>query len=66
MMTLFRKIFWLGLFLVFTLGFVTLFDHNFYTTQQFSKDAKSEVSELMQMVHPIKRPKDTSDQIPAQ
>jgi hypothetical protein len=66
MLTLIRKLFWLSLFLIFTLGFVTLFDHGFVTSQKFSKDAQSEVSDLMQMVHPIKRPPDTSDQPPAQ
>ena len=62
MMTLLRKLFWLALFLVFTLGFVTFFDHGYATTKQFTADVKSEVNELMQMVHPIKRAKDKSDE----
>jgi hypothetical protein len=64
MITLIRKIFWLALFLVFTLGFVTFFDHGFTTGKQFTDDAKGEVNDLMALVHPIKRPKDTSDQLP--
>ena len=63
MITLIRKLFWAALFLVFTLGFVTLFDHGFITTSQFSADAKTEVNDLIQMVHPIKREKDKSDEI---
>jgi len=61
MTTLLRKLFWLGLFLVFTLGFVTFFDHSFYTTKQFTADAKSEVNELVEMCRPIKRAPDKSD-----
>jgi len=63
MITLIRKLFWLALFLVFTLGFVTLFDHGFITTTQFSKDAQSEVNDLITMVRPIKRAPDKSDQV---
>jgi hypothetical protein len=65
MITLIRKLFWLGLFLAFTLGFVTLFDHGFVTSKQFTADAKGEVNDLMAIVHPIKRPTDKTDQ-PAQ
>jgi hypothetical protein len=50
MMTLVRKLFWFALFLVFTLGFVTLFDHGFVTTKQFTDDAKSEVSDLKALI----------------
>ena len=63
MMTLIRKLFWFALFVVFTLGFVTLFDHGFVTTKQFSTDAKSEVSELVQVWRPIKREPDKSDEL---
>jgi hypothetical protein len=66
MMTLIRKLFWFGLFLVFTLGFVTLFDHGYVTSTQFIADAKGEAHDLMVMVRPIKRPPDKSDQIPPQ
>jgi hypothetical protein len=62
MITLIRKIFWIALFLVFTLGFVTLFDHGFGSGKQFTADAKSEVNDLVTMVHPIKRAPDKSDQ----
>jgi len=65
MITLIRKLFWLALFGAFTLGFVTLFDHGFITSKQFTADAKSEVGDLMTMLHPIKRAPDKSDQ-PAQ
>jgi len=64
MMTLLRKLFWVALFLVFTLGFVTLFDHGFVTTRQFTQDAKSEANDLAALVRPIKRPPDKSDELP--
>jgi hypothetical protein len=51
MTILLRKLFWLALFLVFTLGFVTLFDHGFTTTKQFSDDAQSEAHEVAQLWH---------------
>ena len=63
MMTLVRKLFWVALFLVFTLGFVTLFDHGFVTTNQFTADAKTEVNDLVQVWRPLPREKDQSDQI---
>jgi hypothetical protein len=63
MITLIRKLFWLALFLVFTLGFVTLFDHGFVTSKQFTSDAKGEVNDLVTMIRPIKRPPDKSDQV---
>ncbi len=62
MTTLIRKLFWIALFLVFTLGFVTLFDHGFVTGKQFTADAHSEVNDLMVMIRPIKRAPDKSDQ----
>ena len=62
MTTLFRKLFWLALFLVFTLGFVTFFDHGFVTGHQFTTDSRSEVNDLMVMVHPIKPSSDKTDQ----
>ena len=62
MTTLLRKLFWFALFLVFTLGFVTLWDHGFNSGKQFTADAKSEVADLMVMVHPIKRAPDKSDE----
>jgi hypothetical protein len=64
MITLIRKLFWFALFLVFTLGFVTLFDHGFATGKQFTDDAKGEVNDFIALVHPISRPKDASDQVP--
>jgi hypothetical protein len=65
MITLLRKLFWFALFVIFTLGFVTLWDHGFDSGKQFTTDAKSEFSDLMAMVgHPIKRPPDKSDEPP--
>jgi hypothetical protein len=64
MTTLIRKLFWIALFLVFTLGFVTFFDHGYSNTKQFTTDAKSEVNDLITMVKPIKRGPDKSDQLP--
>ncbi len=63
MLTLIRKLFWFALFLVFTLGFVTLFDYGPATTQLFIKDAQIEVNDLITMLHPIKRPPDKSDDL---
>jgi len=63
MITLFRKLFWVALFLVFTLGFVTLFDHGFVTARQFSTDAQTEVNDLVALCRPIKRAPDKSDEI---
>ena len=64
MMTLIRKLFWVGLFLVFTLGFVTLFDHGIpVTAHQFQVDAKTEVNDLLLLWHPIKRDKDKTDDL---
>jgi hypothetical protein len=63
MMTLLRKLFWFALFLVFTLGFVTLFDHGYTTNKQFTDDAKSEVADLRQLVQPIVHPKDKSGDV---
>jgi len=63
MITLVRKLFWFALFLVFTLGFVTLFDHGFVTANQFSIDAKTEVNDLVQLCRPIKRGPDKSDDL---
>jgi hypothetical protein len=64
MMTLVRKLFWLALFLVFTLGFVTLFDHGYNTTKQFTADARSEVHDLMTSWRPVKPAPDKSDDTP--
>ena len=63
MITLIRKLFWSALFLVFTLGWVTLFDHGFVTSTQFTTDAKGEVNDLAALVRPIHRDKDKSDQV---
>jgi hypothetical protein len=64
MITLIRKLFWCALFLVFTLGFVTLFDHGFVTSTQFTTDAHGEMDDLIALVRPIHRDKDHSDQLP--
>jgi len=62
MMTLIRKLFWLALFLVFTLGFVTLFDHGIpVTTHQFQVDATSEVNDLLILMHPARTEKPKTD-----
>lgn len=63
MSTLLRKLFWVGLFLVFTLGFVTLFDHGYVTNKQFSADAKSEVAELRLMWKPVTPAKDKTEDL---
>lgn len=63
MMTLIRKLFWVALFLAFTLGFVTLFDHGFVTAKQFTADAKTEVNDLIEVWRPLQRDKDHSDDL---
>jgi hypothetical protein len=60
-MTLLRKLFWLALFLAFTLGFVTLFDHGYVTNAKFTADAKSEVTDLIQLFHAATAQKPKSD-----
>jgi len=58
MMTLIRKAFWFALFLVFTLGFVTLFDYGVpVTAHQFQASAASEVHDLTLLWHPAKKAK---------
>jgi hypothetical protein len=61
MTTLLRKLFWFALFLVFTLGFVTLFDHGYTTPKQFSDDAKSEVNELVALVQSAQHSKEKTN-----
>ena len=64
MIVLLRKLFWFALFLVFTLGFVTLFDHGWNGPQQFVADAKLEADAVTKLwTKPIERKKDASDQI---
>lgn len=64
MIVLIRKLFWIVLFVIFTIGFVTLFEHGWNGPQGFIADAKSETNALVQLwKKPIERKKDTSDQI---
>ncbi len=56
MMTLIRKLFWAALFVVFTLGFVTLFDHGYTTSKQFTDDAKGEAHDMIALIRPVKSP----------
>lgn len=64
MIALVRKLFWFALFLAFTLGFVTLFEHGWHDPRQFVADAKTEASTVSGMwTKPVTREKDKSDQI---
>lgn len=64
MIVLFRKLFWFALFLVFTLGFVTLFEHGWKSPEQFVGDAKGEAQAVVAgWSKPVERKKDMSDQI---
>lgn len=64
MIALFRKLFWFALFLVFTLAFVTLFEHGWRDPRQFMADAKTEASAVTALwAKPAAREKDKSDQI---
>jgi hypothetical protein len=62
MITLVRKLFWVLLFLAFTVGFVTLFDHGYVSVNQFIADAKGEVNDFVLLVNPPKAPAKTPDQ----
>ena len=62
MTTLFRKVFWLALFVAFTVGFVTLFDHGYTTTNQFIKDAQGEVHDFSGLFAKPKVPDKKPDQ----
>jgi hypothetical protein len=64
MIALFRKLFWFALFLVFTLGFVTLFEYGWNGPQAFIANAQKEANALTSLwTKPIERKKDTSDQL---
>ena len=59
-----RKIFWIALFLVFTLCFVALFEHGWNGTDAFVKDVQTEFDGLTKFFgSPIKREKDQSDKL---
>ncbi len=60
MIALFRKIFWLALFVVFTFCFIVLFEHG---PTNFVQNAHVEAAQLQKMFGKINRPKDTSDKI---
>ena len=62
MITLVRKLFWVVLFLAFTVGFVTLFDHGYVSANQFIADAKGEVNDFVALVHPAKAPAKKPDE----
>jgi hypothetical protein len=51
MIGLLRKIFWIALFLIFTVVFVTLFEHGWTSTGTFVKDFKSEVGEVKALIN---------------
>lgn len=50
MIGLIRNLFWFALFLVFTLGFVTLFEHGWRGTDGFVKDFQTEFDAAAKMV----------------
>jgi hypothetical protein len=64
MIGLLRKIFWIALFLVFTLVFITLFEHGWTSSSQFIKDFKTELNSAKELLakKPQRKP-DTSDAI---
>lgn len=63
MIALLRKLFWVLLFAVFTIGFDTLFDHGYTTSNQFIADMKGEINEFVAIWQPLKREKDRSDEV---
>ena len=64
MIALVRKLFWFALFLVFTLAFVTLFEHGWRDPKQFVADAKTEANAVSGLWgKPMTREKDKSDQV---
>jgi ferritin-like protein len=61
MVGLFRKFFWLVLFLISTLAFTTLFEHG---TSNFAQNARLEVENFKKLIESrIARPKDESDKV---
>lgn len=62
MIALIRKLFWFTLFLVFTLAFITLFEHGWTTPGKFVNDARSEVEVMINAVRaPIERKQDPGE-----
>ena len=62
MIGLIRKLFWFVLFLVFTLGFVTLFEHGWRGPDAFLKDCQTEFDSAMKLIKtPVPRKADQSD-----
>jgi hypothetical protein len=58
---LFRKIFWLALFLCATFAFVVLFEHG---TTNYLENARVEFQKLKQFIgSKIERPEDQSDKV---
>ena len=61
MFGLFRKVFWLALFLLSTFAFTVLFEHG---TSNFQENARVEFENVKKLVNTqITRPKDESDKI---
>lgn len=60
MIALIRKLFWFALFVVFTFGFVVIFEHG---VQDFATNAQMEWQDLQKFFGKIERPKDKSDKI---
>ena len=57
MIGLLRKLFWIALFLIFTVVFVTLFEHGWTNTGAFIKDFKTEVDNAKSLIPQKPEPK---------
>ncbi len=64
MIVLLRKLFWIVLFLIFTLVFITLFEHRWTDPGTFVKDFKTELGAAKELMakKPERKP-DRSDSI---
>jgi len=57
MIGLLRKLFWIALFLIFTVVFVTLFEHGWSNAGTFFKDFKSEMMDAKALIPQKPEPK---------
>lgn len=64
MIGLLRKIFWIALFLIFTIVFVTFFEHGWTNAGTFIKDFKTELNNAKELIpqKPQRKP-DKSDSL---
>jgi len=57
MIGLLRKLFWIALFLIFTVVFVTLFEHGWTNADKFVKDFQTEMNNAKDLIPKKPEPK---------